>query len=174
MRYFFDCEFIDDGRIIDLISIGMVAEDGRELYMVSTEYDEAKASLWVRTHVLNHISRDHKRHTRQEIAQATHAFTLEPMVRYPMHGKEKPEFWAYYADYDWVTLCQLYGPMHHLPEHFPHYCRDIKQEADRLGNPRLPTQVGTNHHALDDARWNKVAFDFLENLKCSRAACAAG
>lgn len=30
MRYFLDCEFIEDGRTIDLISIGIVAEDGRE------------------------------------------------------------------------------------------------------------------------------------------------
>ena len=39
MRYFYDTEFIDNGRIIDLISIGVVAEDGREFYAVSTEFD---------------------------------------------------------------------------------------------------------------------------------------
>ena len=30
MRYFYDTEFIDDGRTIDLISIGVAAEDGRD------------------------------------------------------------------------------------------------------------------------------------------------
>ncbi|RZL78642.1 MAG: hypothetical protein EOP32_21370 [Rhodococcus sp. (in: high G+C Gram-positive bacteria)] len=30
MRYFYDCEFIEDGRTIDLVSIGVVAEDGRQ------------------------------------------------------------------------------------------------------------------------------------------------
>ena len=38
-RYFYDCEFIEDGRTIELISIGVVAEDGREFYAVSTEFD---------------------------------------------------------------------------------------------------------------------------------------
>ena len=37
MRYFYDCEFIEDGTTIDLVSIGIVAQDGRELYLVSTE-----------------------------------------------------------------------------------------------------------------------------------------
>ena len=30
MRYFYDTEFIDDGRTIELISIGIAAEDGRD------------------------------------------------------------------------------------------------------------------------------------------------
>ncbi len=37
MRYFYDTEFIDDGRTIELISIGVTAEDGREYYAVSTD-----------------------------------------------------------------------------------------------------------------------------------------
>lgn len=35
MRYFFDTEFYEDGKTIDLVSIGIVAEDGRELYAVN-------------------------------------------------------------------------------------------------------------------------------------------
>ena len=52
MRYFYDTEFIDNGRIIDLISIGVVADDGREFYAISTEFDPESAGRWVRTHVL--------------------------------------------------------------------------------------------------------------------------
>ena len=46
MRYFYDTEFIDNGRIIDLISIGVVADDGREFYAVSTEFDPESAGRW--------------------------------------------------------------------------------------------------------------------------------
>ena len=46
---FYDTEFIDNGRIIDLISIGVVAEDGREFYAISTEFDPESAGRWVRT-----------------------------------------------------------------------------------------------------------------------------
>ena len=41
-RYFYDCEFIEDGRVIDLVSIGVVDEYGREFYAVSTEFDATR------------------------------------------------------------------------------------------------------------------------------------
>lgn len=44
MRYFYDCEFIEDGRTIELVSIGVVCEDGREFYAVSTEFDPERAA----------------------------------------------------------------------------------------------------------------------------------
>lgn len=37
MRYYYDCEFLEDGLTIDLISIGIVAEDGREYYAVNSD-----------------------------------------------------------------------------------------------------------------------------------------
>jgi hypothetical protein len=55
MRYWLDTEFIDDGRAIDLISIGIVCEDGRELYLQSVEFNIDRASPWVRENVLMHL-----------------------------------------------------------------------------------------------------------------------
>ena len=45
-RYFYDCEFIEDGRTIELVSIGVVDETGREFYAVSTEFDPSRAGPW--------------------------------------------------------------------------------------------------------------------------------
>jgi hypothetical protein len=73
----------------------------------------------------------------------------------------KPEFWGFYADYDWVVLCQLFGAMVDLPKGWPMYCRDLKQWADELGNPALPEQGKGEHHALADAKWNRQAWEFL-------------
>ena len=42
-RFFIDTEFVEDGKTIDLISIGIVCEDGREFYAVSTEFDGGRA-----------------------------------------------------------------------------------------------------------------------------------
>lgn len=74
----------------------------------------------------------------------------------------KPVFWGYYADYDWVVFCQLFGTMMDLPKGFPMYCCDIKQWCDMLGNPKLPEQGKGEHHALADARWNRQAWEFLQ------------
>ena len=54
-RYFYDCEFIEDGRTIDLVSIGVVDEHGREFYAVSTEFDASRAIPWVRRNVLDKL-----------------------------------------------------------------------------------------------------------------------
>ena len=41
-----------------------------------------------------------------------------------------PKFYAYFADYDWVVFCWLFGKMIDLPKRFPMYCIDLKQELD--------------------------------------------
>ena len=55
VRYFYDCEFIEDGTTIDLVSIGVVDENGREFYAVSTDFDPAPAIDWVRRNVLDKL-----------------------------------------------------------------------------------------------------------------------
>ena len=169
MRYFYDTEFIEDGETIDLISIGVVAEDGREYYAISTEFNEVNASDWVKTNVLRYLpSRDidnGKAPFQKEIwkPRGQIAGDLIHFCNPVLFGK--PEFWAYYADYDHVALCQLFGTMMDLPNDWPMYTRDLKQLCDLLGNPDLPKQGKDEHHALFDARWNRDTFKFLYELQ---------
>ena len=147
MKIWFDTEFIEDGKTIELISIGMVAEDGREYYAEVAECDHSRADAWVRSNVLVHLTGETK--SRAQIAQDIIAFC-----------GPSPEVWAYYADYDWVALCQLFGRMIDLPEGWPMYCRDLKQLSD-MWNRELPKQEGMEHHALADARWTKMAWESI-------------
>ena len=55
MRYFIDTEFIEDGFTIDLISIGIVCEDGREFYAINSDCNLDRASDWVKTNVICHL-----------------------------------------------------------------------------------------------------------------------
>lgn len=48
--------------------------------------------------------------------------------------KNLPKFYAYYADYDWVAFCWLFGKMIDLPKGFPKYCVDLKQIYDEFQN----------------------------------------
>jgi hypothetical protein len=50
-----------------------------------------------------------------------------------------------------------------LPSGFPMYINDIKQWCKQLGNPKLPNLGEGEHHALNDARWNKIAWQFLKD-----------
>lgn len=155
MRFWFDTEFIEDGKTIDLISIGILAEDGRTYYAEAAECDHSRADDWVRANVLSNLDGGDAVKPRAQIAAEIMSFV-----------GDKPEFWAYYADYDWVVLCQLYGRMIDLPKGWPMYCRDIKQLCDSLDNPPLPRQAkGAEHNAMQDAHWNWRAWRFLSTLK---------
>lgn len=163
LKIWFDTEFIEDGKTIDLISIGMVREDGAILYFENGQCDFSRASDWVKQNVLPHITKaEDVWRSRREIAEAIVEF-----------AGEKPEFWAYYADYDWVVLCQLYGTMMDLPKGWPMYCRDVKQLCDDLGNPKLPKQTSAEHDALADAIWTKVAWEFLHRDPTKRQGADA-
>jgi hypothetical protein len=151
MKFWFDTEFLEDGKTIDLISIGIVAEDGREYYAETlTARTLADSTEWLRSNVLPHL--------RGREAEKTRTDMSFEIVRFM---GSRPEIWAYYADYDWVALCQIYGRMIDLPKGWPMFCRDVKQLCVSLGDPKLPKQNGA-HDALADARWTKDAWEFLQ------------
>jgi len=156
MRWFLDTEFNEDGRTIELISIALVSEDGREYYAVSNEFDPVACNPWVRANVLPLLPGSELWFTREKIAADIRDLVLA--------GGDKPEFWAYFADYDWVALCQLYGRMIDLPDGFPMYCNDLKQRMGVRGLKRehMPPQTGTAHSALEDARWVREASLWLD------------
>jgi hypothetical protein len=162
MKIWFDTEFIEDGHTIELLSIGMVREDGKTMYLENLSADYSLASEWVKENVIPHLDLVKHGVAREEIGPKVRDF-----------AGDKPEFWAYYADYDWVVLCQLFGQMINLPEGWPMYCRDVKQLCDDLGNPKLPEQSSTEHHALADAKWTREAHEFLRNLQNRMATSAA-
>ena len=107
-------------------------------YAEPEEADHSRASEWVRANVLPNLTGPTK--PRAEIPGDLLEFV-----------GDSPEFWAWYADYDWVALCQLFGTMMDLPAGWPMYCRDLKQVCDERGT-RL-TQGDSKHNALGDAQW---------------------
>jgi hypothetical protein len=153
VKYWIDTEFIARPYSIDLISIGLVAEDGREFYAESSEVDWSKANPWTLENVRPQL--DGKGIGRIEIGYGVREFT---------GGDHQPVFWGYFPSYDWAAFVWLFGSLDELPFHYPQLCLDIKQWAIELGDPELPHQKGSRHHALNDARWTKEAWVFLSGL----------
>lgn len=143
MRYYLDTEFLNDGNTIDVISLGVVAEDGREFYAENADLsrDRLARDPWLAAHVLPYLDRASAAWAPARIADQLRQF-----------AGALPEWWGYFAAHDWVLLCQLYGGLMCLPNGWPRYCRDLRQELDRLGLP-IGHPVERRHHALDDARW---------------------
>lgn len=149
-RIFFDTEFIEDGKTIELLSIGMVKETGEEYYAEVMETDRSLASEWVKENVLPGLTGTPK--PREVIAAEVLLF-----------AGSWPEWWAYFADYDWVALCQLFGRMVDLPATWPKFCLDVKQLAVESGIAELkPPSTKSAHHALADARWARRAWKMMQ------------
>ena len=213
MKYFIDTEFLEgtqDKRIfgikygetpptIDLISIGIVAEDGREYYAISKDFNMEEAwnrfdlklhsgdrrnqgdgtykEYWIRENVLKPIwidfflwyeseftmlkgkayddfklqleSGEHDKlftfksfkalvnrygKTNKQIAedlkQIVSVTNEKHTGTYPNTQAENVQFYGYFADYDWVAFCWLFGKMIDLPKGFPMYCKDLKHMLD--------------------------------------------
>jgi hypothetical protein len=148
VRFFYDCEFIEDGITIELVSIGVVDEGGREFYAVSTEFDPDRAIPWVRDHVLPKLPSpaDRAWRSRRKIRDDLFAFLSAP--------REPIELWAWYAAYDHVALCQLWGGMPALPRAIPRFTHELRQLWEDRGRPVIPDPPADQHDALADARHN--------------------
>ena len=279
MNYYLDTEFIEGPQekrlfgikygmtkpTIDLISIGIVGDDGREYYAISKDFNIDEAwnrfqekeqpkidsinifsnykkgedpykEYWIRENVLwpiykelkNKYLQDNPYHKNQDPYSRNQNYVVgdpfdignlnsliqqygktnnqitEEVIKFcscAAINKESnslwfthrtdPIFYAYYADYDWVVFCQLFGTMMDLPKGFPMYCQDLKQILDEkkrqkrnfadcpevvtLNNHNLICDINlkkhkcypkqeNEHNALADARWNKKLHEFLKQL----------
>lgn len=166
MKYYLDTEFIERPGSIQLISIGIASEDGRTFYAENTSFDERDADEWVRENVLRKLlwwgqntgSSDLLHNEVSRYENKTEAFgTISFIKSWLLDFFDRDlslEFWGYFADYDWVIFCWIFGKMIDLPKGFPMYCRDLKQLLDESGKDRIPKPEG-QHNALVDALWNR-------------------
>ncbi len=175
MRVYYDTEFLEDGETIELISIGMVAEDGREYYAVNRKMPirRIKRNPWLMENVVPGLPRAHGDRRMTQPKRWLYDYA-SPLSKTPatiagevadfIKATPDVELWAWYGAYDHVALCQLWGRMIDLPVSVPMFTCDLKQEALRLGNPTMPRQEKGVHNALEDARHNKTMAEFLATL----------
>lgn len=192
MRYFYDTEFLDNGRTIDLISIGIVREDDETYYAVNSEIDQGaiKEHHWLKDNVWPHlplrgdkVGLKYVGGVRGDAAGHTVGLTdygvldtgsalVKPrwVIANEVRDfltvdpeRENNELWAYYCAYDHVALAQLWEPMIRLPKGVPMWTHDLKQEMERLGVATYAVPANeSEHNALVDAQWNKCMYEELQ------------
>lgn len=174
-RYFYDWEFQEQQNpetgltTIFPISLGMISEDGRELYLVNSTYPEweskglVKTSNWVRENVLNHIDQSDR------ILNGAPFSSFGPYIEnfISSGGRIKDrsyvELWGYFSAYDHVCLAQCFGSMIQLPDCIPMHTKDLKQLIP--SRTRIGFSPEDEHHALSDARWNKAVWEMFAEDK---------
>lgn len=173
MKIFFDTEFHEYKKkgidTIELISIGMVDENGNQLYLISNEFDIKAAwnNPWLRDNVCKTL------HSSIVDLKTFKAYIAKEGINRKEMQKlildfcgDKPEFWAYYASYDWVVFAWIFGRMIDLPEGYPMYPMDLQQVIHTFGIDKKALKEGippSNHNALDDAKWNYNAWKWIDN-----------
>jgi hypothetical protein len=175
MKIWYDTEFIDDGRTIDLISIGMVSEDGREYYAVNSEMDTTaiEGRRWLMENVVPGLPVTD--YCRQQLGRRTGSnapwgkvildlkcasvkprWVIANEVRDFLQATPDVELWSWYAAYDHVALAQLFGPMSQLPKGIPMWTNDLQQLAMQIGDETIPGHPGSEHNALADAHHHQM------------------
>lgn len=195
MKYFLDTEFIESfhrplfgkrRHFIDLISIGLVREDGLTYEAISSEWNYKDADQWVRDNVIhplytqtvhgdvrNHI--DATNFHQRGFGRRNSAIAMELRHIFSKDTTSPIEIYGYYADYDWVLLCSLFGRMIDLPKGMPMYCRDLKQMMDerRLTSEwkdMVVPEPKNAHNALNDALWCHDLYRVLKSVDAIRAS----
>lgn len=184
MRFHYDWEFKEDGHTIEPISLGMVDDNNRELYVINTkavrdfrerEYfgklDET--DLWLRDNVFNYITEEDideyavGEHNSTDSFRTTAAQHVYKFITDGLGYGEQAELWGYFASYDHVCLSQLFGRMIDLPSPMPMFTNELmtigKNEKGRLKmKPPRPSDL-PEHHSLMDAKYQKLIFEAWSN-----------
>jgi len=172
MRIYYDCEFVERGRDlpIQLVSIGLVREDGQELYRINPEcLSNVAKHAWLSVNVAPYLPMTSpsqgiiawdEHHTEYPYV-AVSLDALVDDVRAFLQSTPDLELWADYGAYDHVVLCQLFGSMNELPAGIPMFTRDIRELVIRNPHIDLPPQGWNVHHALEDARWARDTYRAL-------------
>jgi hypothetical protein len=141
MKIFFDTEFLDGDDDINLLSIGMVREDGKTYYAELHECDKSLANDWVKLNVFPHLTGPIK--FKEQVVQDLLNFC-----------GDEAEFWAYgIPDLDYNLVMRLFGWK--IPKSWSKGAYDVCA----VNKDNIPIQTTIPHNALNDALWAKEIYE---------------
>ncbi len=163
MKYFFDTEFIEGfkkpikwlptiGNLnkpyhsIQIISIGIVCEDGREYYAVSNEFNPNDANDWVKENVIKQLGDS------PPIGKTNKQIAMDILKCFPMYCIDLKQM------LDEKAMAQR-GWTQDADAEFR--INAMKNDLD-LGY-EFPKQTN-EHNALADAKWNYELYKFLQTI----------
>lgn len=182
MKIFYDWEFLDTGRVIEPISLGMVTEEGAEYYAVFSHitmppiYAQICRHSWLMHNVVIHLPLKADAPLKMPTIGYGGGFRLDrdnPVVKTKaviraevkafLDQAAPVELWGYYPAYDHVLLAQLFGSMVEHPASMSMVTFDVAQLCNHLGRSEatLPADPQRAHNALEDARWTHDAYQAL-------------
>lgn len=172
MKIFFDTEFTGLVKDTDLISIGLISEDGRKFYAEINDYDKSKLDDWLIKNVVNNLFLDfhHNVGERAEnivekdntiisydyyIRDNKEAVSTE-LKRWLKHF-DSCEFVSDVSHFDFVLFIDLtYKSALNFPENMCPSCHDINQDISKFLNI-------SEHEAFNYSREDFIDFYVPQN-----------
>jgi hypothetical protein len=186
-KFFFDTEFHEHNvetangrtvRVVELISIGVVDENGRTFYAVNSEFDRdaAEKNHFLKTQILDKLPPEAEWKTMREIQNELFRFI----------GSPEADFYHWQAPHDPLLLYELLSPVMYRDSRpymmtvreNVHMVSNLGQMFNDLGRPRnvLPPKKSAadgqdgQHNALTDAQWDRDAYYALVDYERQLAA----
>ncbi len=174
MKIFFDTEFTGLHQKTTLISIGMVAEDGREFYAEFIDFDHKQADDWIQNNVIKNLSLGliaenwSSIESGQTLVRGYTPF-IKNQIKKWLSQFDQVEMWSDCLAYDWVLFCNIFGNAFATPQNLFYIPFDICTVFKVKGiDPDISRELfagidGANkkHNALWDARVIKACYDKL-------------
>jgi hypothetical protein len=184
-KIFYDFEFVEDGKTIDPISLGMIDDKRQEYYAIINDFTTISRAVnhpWLRENVIPHLpirfdslgwwswDETHPDFSyvkpRPLIVREVTDFIIDSYYLLK-DAQWFCELWGWLSGYDHVALAQLIGgSMIDLPVGVPMFTHDLYQLWEKVGRPTKPPH-DFKHNALDDARWNYALYEVCEGLPLS-------
>ena len=129
MNVYFDTEFTGLHKDTTLISIGLVADNGRKFYAEFTDYDKSQCDDWIKTNVLDnlllHLSGIYPEDEKQVITIGTKDYIKEKLKSWLESFKEDIQLVSDCCHYDMVLFIDLFDSAFNIPECVSPVCYDI-------------------------------------------------
>ncbi|WP_270167568.1 3'-5' exoribonuclease domain-containing protein [Paenibacillus sp. SYP-B4298] len=143
MKVFFDTEFTGLHQNTTLISIGMVAEDGRFFYAELNDYDVSQVGEWLKSNVIekllfqappegqheywaqSRVKPDVSLHTAWNLQMRGNMAEVVDSLREWLTQFDNVEIWSDCLAYDWVLFCDLFGGAMRIPDNVYYIPFDI-------------------------------------------------
>lgn len=184
MNIFFDTEFTGLHKDTTLISIGLIAEDGRTFYAELEDYDTTQVDNWIQENVIKHLKfNEYSSYLRvspdgrQVEMKGNKKYVADCLGRWMEMYHTPIQMVSDVCHYDMVLFIDLFGHAFKLPQGVSASCHDINQdiaahynvtEAEAFDMSRegmlqmLPE--GDKHNALYDAKViREIYYHVIEN-----------
>lgn len=138
MKIFFDTEFTGLHKDTTIISIGMIAENGKKFYAESTDYDGKQCDDWIQDNVLAYTILQGNEDMAKALGEDTNTTVVIGCIDSILHELKEwlsqfneVQFVSDVCHYDFVLLIDLFGTAFDLPENVSASCHDINQDIAR-------------------------------------------